>query len=1039
VIRPVHWQTTTRLASLLFATALLLPCTATAENSGAKTSTSAAVKSDARRARSALERGQKAEAARNWEEALADYEEASQFAPGDMDIARKREAARAWIVRLHADSAERLALQGDVAAAQGELRAALKMDPGNDAVKERLMQLQALADVPPQTGPALAGAPRLEPRSGDRDFDIRGDTQSAYQEVAAAFGVFAAFDPDVVSRPVRLRVTHVDFATMMGLVGTETGTFWSPVDATTFFVAPDTQQKRRDVLPIVEQTFILSDTVSPEEVTDLQRALREISGTTHIDLDTRSRTITVKDTPQTVALAGELIRQLGQARGEVMLEIEILEVDRNRAKQLGITPPTQFKIFTVSPTQASAFEKALQANDLSTAAAILQQILGTAAAFNGLSGSQLLSAVQQTGLGTVFPPFVAIGGGKSIFLLNMPGTALNLYETLSLVRDGKRVLMRVQDGKPATFFVGERFPVMLSLLTASTGTGTISTPTVTSGVFPRSDFSVGSLPDALVAQDFNGDGLNDLAIANHDDNTVSILLNQGAGTGNFVQPSTSPFKLAANETGPVAIASGIFREATGFADLVVVNQSSDNLAILQGDGTGGFAEASNSPLAVGHGPGAIAVGQFNINNNSHLDLAVVNSIDDTLTVLLGDGAGGFTLAPNSPSPLQNGEQALPLTTASPCGITSADFNRDGIPDLAVVCGTGTANNVAVLLGTGDGTFTPAAGSPIAVGRNPVAIAAGDLNGDGQPDLAVVNLADNTVTVLLNQGGASFLPSADSPLTTGSAPSGVAIADFDSNGFGDLAVTNFGDNTLSLFLGEATGGFITPFNALPTQQGPTAIVASGLGGRGASDVALTERTSDQASVFLNPLSSGAAAASALQQAFPGSEYVDLGLKVKATPTVHPNGEVTLHLEFEIRALTGDSEDGIPIISNRTIDQTVRLKEDETAIVFRLLDREETQSLSGLPGLLNVPVLGNRQAQLQDTEMLVFVTPRLLRLPPHQVRALYAGRGDNSTRGGAGSPGPTLPAQPFQPPPPRQTPPNPQIPPLAQPPPSPEPPQ
>jgi general secretion pathway protein D len=156
-------------------------------------------------------------------------------------------------------------------------------------------------------------------------------------------------------------------------------------------------------------------------------------------------------------------------------------------------------------------------------------------------------------------------------------------------------------------------------------------------------------------------------------------------------------------------------------------------------------------------------------------------------------------------------------------------------------------------------------------------------------------------------------------------------------------------------------------------------------------------------------------------------------------VHPNGEVTLHLEFEIRGLTGDSEDGIPIISNRTIDQTVRLKEDETAMIVRLLDREETRLISGLPGLLSVPVLAPRQAQWRDTEMLVFVTPRLLRLPPHQVRPLYAGRGDSSTRAGAGFSAPLQPAQPFQPPPVRQVPPSPEIPPLAQPPQPPAPPQ
>jgi general secretion pathway protein D len=124
-------------------------------------------------------------------------------------------------------------------------------------------------------------------------------------------------------------------------------------------------------------------------------------------------------------------------------------------------------------------------------------------------------------------------------------------------------------------------------------------------------------------------------------------------------------------------------------------------------------------------------------------------------------------------------------------------------------------------------------------------------------------------------------------------------------------------------------------------------------------------------------------------------VDLGVKVKATPTVHENNEVTLQLEFEIRALSGSSVNGIPIITNRTVSQTVRLKEGEPSLIAGLLDDEETKSLSGIPGLANLPGAGYAFGQRSNTstgnELLIVVTPRRMNERIRATRAKYAGSG------------------------------------------------
>src|SRR5260370_14351041 len=113
-----------------------------------------------------------------------------------------------------------------------------------------------------------------------------------------------------------------------------------------------------------------------------------------------------------------------------------------------------------------------------------------------------------------------------------------------------------------------------------------------------------------------------------------------------------------------------------------------------------------------------------------------------------------------------------------------------------------------------------------------------------------------------------------------------------------------------------------------------------------------------------------------------------------------------LEFEIRSLAGSSLNGIPVISNRTLTQTVRVKLDQTTMIGGLIDNEETRSITGLPGFAEIPVagylFGGRQNSLQDTELLILVTPRKLRLVDHLTRTIFAGRGDTGGRG-AGRPG------------------------------------
>ena len=930
----------------------------------------------------------------HFDEALNYYEQAARYAPQDTALLERIASMRSKLVRDHVEAAERDALAGHADIATEELAKALLIDPTNTIVTERLIQMKAMKDEPSaQPDMKIEGLPELKPLSRKQDLNLRGDSKTVYEQLGQLFGVKVVFDPDLTARPVRLRLENVDFDTALKVLALQTGTFTRPLTSKLLFVSQDTPEKHRQYGVQAEQSFVLPASVGPDEMTEIVRLLREMTGATRIELDTKSHSVSIRDTPERLALAAEIIRQAEKTRGEVLLEIEILEVDRNKAHTLGILPPSSAELISLTPSLISQLQ---QAKDLSTLITLLASIFGNGSG-SGTSGSSL-------NLSSLIPPLTVVGGGKTTFLLTLPAVAAQFSDALSLVHSGRQVLLRAQDGKPASFFVGDRYPITLSLLSGSLGASTAATSIggVTNSILPSASYNVGIGPVALTAADFRNLGLLDIAVVNEIDNTLTILVNQGAGT--FLSSAGSPISLGTVRTGAPAIAPSIASAVLttgGFHDLLVTDPIANTVQVLLSNGDDTFTQASGSPIAVGQQPSAIVTGDFNADGN--VDFVVTNFTDNSFSLFLGNGDGTFKQATGSPF-------AIPSAVTGPIAMVATDINSDGNLDLAIV--DQTSNTLSILLGNGNATFTEATSSPIAVGKTPVAIATGDVNNDSHPDLAIVNQTDNTVSVLLGNGDGTFTPATNSPLATGQAPTSVTISDFNADGNADIAVTDPQTDSVSVFLGLSEGLFAPAFE-LPVGTNPTAILSANLSGASLPDVAITDDPSGatgQVTVILSPASlfssSGAGIA---QQPYPGAQYEDLGVKIKATPTIHANDEVTLQLEFEIRALAGSSINGIPILSNRTLTQTVRIKEDEPTLIGGLLDNEETRTLTGLPGFANLPspagyFFGQRHNTGQDTQLVILITPHKLRLRDRVSRSIYVGRDTTTGRGGSFAPAP-----------------------------------
>jgi hypothetical protein len=361
----------------------------------------------------------------------------------------------------------------------------------------------------------------------------------------------------------------------------------------------------------------------------------------------------------------------------------------------------------------------------------------------------------------------------------------------------------------------------------------LPTGTLTAAV--NSPFAVGTSPDSVAVGDFNGDGIPDLAITNEGDNTVTVLL--GNGSGGFAAAPGSPFAVG---TSPIPIAVGDFN-GDGIQDLAIGNVTSNNsnLTVLLGNGSGGFAAAPGSPFAVGPGPRSVAVGDFN--QDGIQDLVTANLTNDTLTVLLGDGSGGF------------GAPLSIVVGTSPTSVAVGDFNGDGIPDLvAANFATGFGNgSLTVLFGDGRGHFTTP-GSQYTVGFEPSSVAVGDFNGDGIPDLAATLYGASTVAVLLGNGSGGFSPA--QTFAVGTGPYSVAVADINGDGIPDLVTANLGGDSATVLIGNGSGGF-TPASGSPfaVGSGPVYVAVGDFNGDGKVDLVTANSNSNNVTVLLGALS------------------------------------------------------------------------------------------------------------------------------------------------------------------------------------------
>jgi len=323
-------------------------------------------------------------------------------------------------------------------------------------------------------------------------------------------------------------------------------------------------------------------------------------------------------------------------------------------------------------------------------------------------------------------------------------------------------------------------------------------------------------PYHLATADFNGDGRPDIAATCEVQNVVSVTLSRSNGT-------FAPATAYTVQRGPQALVTADLN-ADGRPDLVVGNQAARSLSVLLNAGNGTFGPATTLGTGLLANPTHLLAGDFT--SDGLPDVVVGSTSNGSVQVFAGSSAGTLTALPT-------------MGGLSFTGITSADMDRNGVPDLLLSQPGTPLGSIRILFGLGTGAFTFGVASPIPTAASYGSeLVAADFNQDNRTDLAQLDPYQNEVLVFMS-GPAGLAPGVR--FRVGTTPTALRAADLDGDNRPELIVANEISNNLTVLPGSATGYFGTARNYL-TSGGPKDVVVADFTGDGRPDLLSADATS-----------------------------------------------------------------------------------------------------------------------------------------------------------------------------------------------------
>ena len=395
--------------------------------------------------------GKKAETLQDYDAAFVFYQKAAKADPYNATYKVKLNRVRFEASELHVKRGVELRKQGDLQGAAGEFQRAQAIDPSSpvadqelrktvEMIAEKNRAADAAAELPtdPNEPPLAAMPPEIKPLSrGPINLKMSNDAKIVFDTIGKLAGLTVIYDPDFSARRITVELNNVTMEQALEIVSLETKAFVKPVTENIIFVIPDQPQKRRDYEEQVVKTFYVSNTVQPQDLTEIVTGLRQLLDLKRIQQLNSQNAIIVRDTPDKLLLAEKMIRDIDKAKPEVVVQVEVLEARTDRLRDLGILPGQTASI-AINPNSSTTSSSSGTTSTTSNSGITLNQL-------RHLNGSDLV--------------------------FTLPSATANAILSDTSTRIIQNPEVRSVDGQTAKLRIGDRIPIATGSFQAGVGVG----------------------------------------------------------------------------------------------------------------------------------------------------------------------------------------------------------------------------------------------------------------------------------------------------------------------------------------------------------------------------------------------------------------------------------------------------------------------------------------------------------------------------------------------------------------------------------------
>jgi general secretion pathway protein D len=403
------------------------------------------------------QQGRKAETLRDYDAAYDFYDKALKAEPDNAEYQIKFNQARFNASSFHVKNGLKLRDRGDLQGALAEFQHAVAVDPSSaiaeqemrktlDLIGEKNRAVDAAAEPPPDASnpPLAALPPEIKPLNRSAiNLRMSNDAKIVFDTIAKLAGLTVIYDPDFPARRIPCELNNVTLEQALDIVAMESKAVWKPVTENIIFVFPDQPQKRRDYEEQVVRTFYLSNTVLAQDITEIVTGLRQLLDLKRIQALNSQNAIIVRDTPDKLAIAEKMIRDIDRAKPEVVIQVQVLEARLDKVRNLGVSPGSTASVQIVPPGT-------------------------TTTSTNNNNNNTGTNTNNTTNVLTLQDLSHLTGANYSVTL---PGFTVNALLTDSTTKIIQNPEIRSVDGQPAKLRIGDKVPIATGSFQAGVGVG----------------------------------------------------------------------------------------------------------------------------------------------------------------------------------------------------------------------------------------------------------------------------------------------------------------------------------------------------------------------------------------------------------------------------------------------------------------------------------------------------------------------------------------------------------------------------------------